>query len=363
MFVDKPLPTQRPTGVGIAAYNMAAALSRRQVMVWFVCRGNSNSITRVNDFLEIRTVRNFSRSIRKATEPLRKEGVRLTHVHSAAALPAVLLSRFLGVPAITHFHEDWPLHPIRPALMRRLSANLSQRVFAASERSKQDLVIHHLIDPSKISVIYNGVDQELFKPLEKEESILEQRGIPRSENLILSVGAVNLLKGQRFVIECLPRIQNEYRDVVYVNAGRANNPSYLYSLLARARELGVAEKVKFLGSVPQEDLVKLINSATIIVHPSVKESFPLAVLEAMACGMPVIAFDVGGIPEVISNEIDGLILQPSEVELERAITRVLGDTALQKSLGARARAKVVAEFTWVKTADHIRAVYGQLATR
>jgi len=362
MFVDKPLPSERPTGIGVAAFNVALALSKRRIAVYFVCRGAVDENIVLNDDLTVRTIRNYSRdNVRVALDSLRTEDSDVVHVHSTAALPSLLLGRALGRAVVTHSHGDEPLHPIRLTLMRKVEMNLSHRVVAVSKINRDELIRNQRLSPKKVEIAYNGVNIDDFRPSNDLSRILPKYGLEDADKIVLSIGAVQERKGQWTIVQCLPKILKRWPNLTYVNVGRAYDSSYLDKLLKEAERLGVSKRVRLLTAVPHDDLVALINSAQVCVHPSTREAFGLAVVEEMACGRPVVAFEIGAMSEIIDSGVDGLLVQPNnQDELTASILDLLGDPQLSKKLGDAARAKVVAKFTWAQTASRLESVYSEI---
>jgi len=364
VFVDKPVPSERPTGIGIAAYNMSLALSRRGLTVHFVCRGEANKTVWVNDHLVVHTVRNYSRdNLRVALDVIKKERPEVVHVHSTAALPSLLLGRALGRAVVVHSHGDEPLRPLRPALMRKVGINFSHRVVAVSEATRKDIINHQRVSPKKVVVAYNGVNIGDFKPSGQSPEVLAKYGLESFERIILSIGAIQARKGQWRIIQCLPAILKEWPNLVYVNVGRPYDEVYQARLRGDAERLGISENVRFLSGVPDEDLVSLINSAWLCVHPSSYEPFGLAVVEEMACGRPVVAFNVAALPEIIENGVDGILVAPEDSPgLTSSILNLLGDASLAKRIGEAARQKVATKFTWDLAAAQLEGIYEEIVS-
>lgn len=362
MSVDKPVPTERPTGMGTAAFNMALALSKRRVQVFYVCRGKIDQVYPVNDCMRVYSLRSFARSNAiTSLKILKSEGSDFSHFHSSSSLPSIVFEKTLGRKLVAHSHGDEPLRPIRLTLMRQIGMNLSDRVIAVSEFTKNELIRNHRIPPSKIAAIHNGVETEVFRPADNDDQTLAKYGLARYENVILSIGALQKRKGQRIMVECLPRILQSYPRLVYVNVGPTYKESFRRDLIARARELSVADNLMLLSNVPTHDLVSLINRAELCVHLSLRESFGLAVVEEMACGKPVLAFKVGAIPEIIEHRKDGWLIEPSDgAGLVSALLLLLQDEALRRRIGAEARKKVVGAFTWGQTAASLEEAYKNL---
>jgi glycosyltransferase involved in cell wall biosynthesis len=362
MFVDKPLPSVKPTGIGVAAFNAALALSKRRNTVHFVCRGSSESTTAINNHLSVQTIRHYSRdNLRVSLEVMREEKPEIVHIHSSAALPSLLLGRALGRGIVMHSHGDEPLRPISLTLMRKIGMNFSHRVVAVSQSTRQDLIEYQHLSPEKVVVAYNGVDTEEFRPSTVNSDIISKYVFEGYDKMILSVGAVQLRKGQSMIVECLSKLLQRWPGLVYVNVGNPYDETFQNRLLKRAEVLGVSKAVKLLNGLPRSDLVALIGAADLCVHPSTREPFGLAVVEEMACGKPVVAFNVDAMPEIIDDQLDGLLIKPYSMEdLTKSILNVLEDPQFARKLGDAARLKVASKFTWDQTASRLMEIYGEL---
>jgi glycosyltransferase involved in cell wall biosynthesis len=362
MLVDKPLPSERPTGIGVAAFNMALALSKRGITVHLVCRGKTEETSNLNNHLTIHTLRHYSRdNLAAFLAILKGEGCEIIHVHSSSAITSLIAAKTLRRPAVWHAHGDEPLRPIRLTLIRSIGMNLSQRVIATSRSTREAIVRNNHISPRKIVVAYNGVDIEEFRPSSGLSNVMSKYGLEGYDKMILSLGTVQESKGQSKMVECLPKILQRWSRLVYVNVGTPYDAAFQTRLLERTEVLGVSKAVKLFSDLPQSDLVALINAADLCVHPSVKEGFGLAVVEEMACGKAVVAFNVDSLPEIIDNGVDGLLVGPNnKEELTRALSDVIEDWEFAKSLGDAARKKVLGRFTWDRTASRLEQIYGEL---
>lgn len=246
-------------------------------------------------------------------------------------------------------------HPWRARLYldisTRFSSRVACRVVADSQATFSDLQRQYGIAPSKIIVAYPGVDTTLRRAEETAQRQVRQR-YHLARPFVLYVGTIQPRKNLRRLVEAMARLPGDLQDVDLVLAGRVG---WLADDIHKAvDDLGLADRVRFLGYVPQEDLAALLSAAECFVMPSLYEGFGLPVLEAMACGTPVICAEAGSLPEVAGDA--ALLFAPTDVQaLAEALTRVLRDAGLRSELAARGY-RQCARFSWERCARQILTV-------
>jgi glycosyltransferase involved in cell wall biosynthesis len=259
-----------------------------------------------------------------------------------------------------------PLDRLYLDLSTRYNARAASHVIADSEATRRDLVQLYGTDPQRITVIPLGVD-ELSQPVTDTARLAAVRakyGLPG--DYLLYVGTLQPRKNLVRLIEAWGKIcnlQSGPRTAPRLGAicnklVIAGKRGWLYEeIFAAVRRLGLERQVLFPGYVPEEDLPALLSGATAFVLPSLYEGFGLPVLEAMACGTPVIAANVSSLPEVVGDA--GLLVNPLDSDaLAAAMQRLLTDAALRAELRQRglARAKL---FSWPRCAQETLAVLEQ----
>ena len=234
---------------------------------------------------------------------------------------------------------------ISMAAIRRVAA-----VITVSESSRDDLLRFTDYDPDRVHVIAEGV-AERFRPLNAQNGDRPEENGRRALR-ILHVGHCGVYKNIEGILQSLPLlIRRLGPQVVFVKAGGPFTQSQL-ALIAR---LGVEKHVQHLGMVPAGDLPGIYANADLFLMPSHYEGFGLPVLEAMACGTPVIASNQGSLPEVVADA--GLLVEPADVEQIAAVTeRLLTDAELRAELRKKGLQRARA-FTWERTARETLAVY------
>jgi glycosyltransferase involved in cell wall biosynthesis len=167
----------------------------------------------------------------------------------------------------------------------------------------------------------------------------------RGMRFILNVGTYDSNKGQHLLLRAFAQIAHEHSDLLLVFAGRPG-PA-LSDLRALASELRMEERVSFLQGLPHCDVLVLFQNAILFALTSQREGFPLVLLEAGFLCVPVIATAVGGVPEAIRNEEEGMLIQSEDQPaLEHALRRLLSDERMRENLARNLRKRVLTSFTW-----------------
>jgi glycosyltransferase involved in cell wall biosynthesis len=231
----------------------------------------------------------------------------------------------------------------------------ADRIIAVSEYVRKKLVELYNLPEFKINVVYPGVrDRFTFSPEEKEGKT-EGRQKPYIVCVATSVERKNL----RRVLNTFYRLKDRYRDINLMLVG--DKKMLLDSLKEQMENLKISERVKFPGYLNDEQLSLVYNRAMCLLFPSLYEGFGLPVLEAMACGCPVITSNVSAMPEIADDA--GILVDPHSVdEITSAVERVLSDSTLREDMRQKGlnRAK---EFSWEKAVQETLKVYEEICER
>lgn len=207
-------------------------------------------------------------------------------------------------------------------------------------------------------VIPNGVDVTRFtwKP-DLRQAVRGRLGLPALAKVLVSVGRLQAEKGLHLTLQALARLQRS--DVHLLIVGRGKDEARLRRL---AQRYGLAGQVHFTGFVPHEELPAYLNAADLFVMPTLcAEALPMAILEAMACGLPIIATDIGGIPSAIDHGRNGLLFPPGDVDrLTGHIRWLLDEPSLAQAMGETARAKAIEQFSLERMVRETEAVFLQV---
>jgi len=210
-------------------------------------------------------------------------------------------------------------------------------------------------DKTKTSVIYNGVDIDYFRPVNKGES-REKLGLPKNRKIILSVRRLVYKNGLDTLIESVPLLTRDHPDLLFLVAGKGPNRKLIED---RIKELGIDANIKLTGFVPDRLLPVYYDAADYFILPSASgEGLPLVLLEAMACGLPVIATTVGGTPEIIKHMKNGVLVPPRNPEaMAETMAKLLSEERLGATIGEEARRIVEDRFTWEKNLHQLQDIY------
>jgi D-inositol-3-phosphate glycosyltransferase len=297
------------------------------------------------------------------------EGIRYDVLHShywLSGAAAHELRRRWGTPTMHMFHT---LGKMKNAVARRAEEReTAHRIaVAATPIEKVQLIRHYGADPSRVHVISPGVDTELFHPI-APAAAKERIGVCPERSIILFVGRIEPLKGIDNLLRAIAQMVEERPElrerlcvpIIGGDLDGAQEDKEMMRLQALRAELGISELVMFLGARDQDALRDYYSAAELVVMPSDYESFGMVALEAMACGTPVIASDVGGLPFLVRHRETGYRVPARDpAALASRITQLLTDEGLRRRMGQRA-VLWAQSHAWPRVADHIEGIYGDL---
>jgi len=225
--------------------------------------------------------------------------------------------------------------------MQTRVARRLERVITVSENSFADITRDHEVPAERMHVVPVGVDPDLFRPV---DTVTRQPG-----RLVTTASADVTMKGLRYLLEALAKLRTE-RDVRLTVIGRPKEGGASARTIA---ELGLIDAVEFVSGVPDERIVELYSEAELAVVPSLYEGFSLPAIEAMSCGVPVVATTGGAIPEVVGSDGDTALLVPpgDSQALAAKLAAALDDPELRARVGAAGRRRVIEHWSWRHTAE------------
>lgn len=286
-------------------------------------------------------------------------------VHDNQCLGYGLLPLRRRLPVVATVHHPIPIDrrhdltearsPIRRATLQRWYSfvRMQRRVvrrlpalLTVSESARSDVVREFRVPPERIRVVHNGVDPELFRPLPE---------VTRSPGRVITLASSDApMKGLPVLIEAMAKLRTEV-DAELVVVGKGDTPA----ARAAARRFGIAGGIRFVGRVDDLRLVEHLARAQTAVVPSLYEGFSLPAVEAMACGLPLVATSGGALPEVAGRDGEAaLLVEPGDAgALAAALKRVLTEPQLRGRLGEAGRRRVLDRYTWLSAAEATAGFY------
>jgi glycosyltransferase involved in cell wall biosynthesis len=277
---------------------------------------------------------------RPLIELVRRERIDVIHAHQFGSnVWGSVLAGLTGVPVVVAHDHNWSFEgePLRRLLDRELVARLADVIVVVSADARRRMVEVEGIDPSRVRVIRNGIPP--LRPTTGHD-LRAELGIPPGVPLIGTVTVLRPEKALDVLIRAAAVLREEFPtlNVVIVGAGPERGP-----LEGLVRELRLEASVKLLGR--RDDVPDLLEAFDVAVSCSDFEGAPLAVIEYMAAAKPVVATRVGGLPELIADGEDGVLVEPRDpAGLAAAIAGLLRDRGRAARLGARARERQRREF-------------------
>lgn len=306
----------------------------------------------------------------------------LVHVHTwYTHLGGILLKQNYGIPLVLTVHSLEPLRPWKreqlgsgydfSCWVEKTAIEMADAVIAVSESTKADVLRLFNVDPARVHVIHNGIDLGEYAT-RRDAEVLRRYGIDPGLPYVLFVGRITRQKGIMHLVRALRHLEPGFQIVLC--AGSPDTPEIAAEMKTAidAAKSSRGDIVWIEKMVPKDDLIAIYSQAALFVCPSIYEPFGIINLEAMACGVPVVASAVGGIPEVVVPGETGLLVPVAQMneapfepldadkfarDLATAINALMRDDALRAKMGAAARCRVEEKFSWASIAARTAEVY------
>ena len=302
----------------------------------------------------------------------------LVHSHTwYANLGGHLAKLLFGIPHVMTAHSLEPLRPWKAEQLgggyavsswaERTAIEAADAVIAVSSGMRADILgCYPALDPARVHVVHNGIDTELYRPTPETDALIKH-GVDPDRPYVLFVGRITRQKG-------VPHLLRAARDIdksaqLILCAGAPDTPAIDQEFRTLVDELRQSRDgvVWIPEMLPRPEVIQLLTHASLFACPSVYEPLGIVNLEAMACGTPVVASAVGGIPEVVDDGVTGHLVRYDETDqaaferaLAEAIDTVLADPAAARRMGEAGRERAVREFGWDAIARRTVAVYEEI---
>jgi glycosyltransferase involved in cell wall biosynthesis len=368
MHIIQVTPSFPPYGGGIGSYvdYLSRELAARGHRVEVLFRGQQDRHYRWEGIrvTEIRVpgLIPFNNPLfrRRLQKYIQRSGADIVHVHSSAmpsltlAIPVVVTAHWCNSVGIPVFHRpirEWDalyrniMLPLYRIIERRL-VTTCDRFTVVSQSLQSEFQIRYGV---RADVILNGVDTGFFKPA----------GDAAASSNILFTGCLAVGKGALDILQIAEKARTRIPGVRFTLIGQGP----LSAFLEKRIKTGRLDHIELVGHVTHDRIRSYYHSAEVFLFPSHYEGLPTVALEAMACGLPVIASAVSGIPEQVEHGVTGLLCPPGDVDrFVEAVADLLGNDAKCKRFGKAGRKRVEADFTWPRIADRVVANYHNLLT-
>jgi glycosyltransferase involved in cell wall biosynthesis len=280
-----------------------------------------------------------------------RERIDIVHTHMFRAnVPGVILARLARVPVVvSHEHgSDLYGQGVRRVLNANIVGRLSDTVLAVSRWDRDRLIEQDGMPADRVQVLPNGI-----LPLPAATGDIRDQLASREVPLVGALGRLDSVKGYDDLIRAVGILRDQGTPVRCVIAGVGGDEPRLTALIA---ELALGQDVELLGL--RDDVPSLLEAFDVAVMSSHSEGAPLAIIEYMAAGLPILATRVGGIPELIQDGEHGLLVAPrNPAALAAGLARLLAEPALARRLGQAARARQRAEYDLERTVRRLEALY------
>jgi len=233
----------------------------------------------------------------------------------------------------------------------------AQKLIVCSESMKRDVVGRFNVPGDKVAVIPNGIDPSRLNVKVDVSETRRRYNVFWGERMILFVGRLTHQKGCEYLIRAMPHVLGKHNAKLVI-VGDGPSRGFLES---EAKRLGLSDRIIFTGFLPDEEMIRLLKSADVLVVPSVYEPFGIVALEGMAAGVPVIVSDIDGLSEIVRHEVNGVKVFPGDpYSIYWGIDRVFSDQNLAESIKRRAREDVEKYFSWQVIAEKTIELYKSL---
>jgi len=257
------------------------------------------------------------------------------------------IARLTGVPVVISSRRDMGiLRSRKHRLAYRALGRIFDQTHAVSEVVRQEFIQKDRLRPSRVVTVYNGVTLDRIDSVSTSECtrVRHELNLGETSHIITALGHIRRVKGLDVLIRAVPAVQRRFPNAVFIIAGETHEAEHGRELSRLCAELGVTNRVRFLGGIP--DPLPLLKASDVFCLPSRSEGLSNALLEAMACGLPAVATRVGGNPEVIDDGRNGYIVESEDANaLAERLSDLLDNQQVRADMGRMARSTVEDRFS------------------
>jgi glycosyltransferase involved in cell wall biosynthesis len=311
-------------------------------------------LTRTYDWNALRVARQIRRFVRR-------EKVSIVHTFfETSDLWAGPIAKFSGCPVLVSSRRDLGiLRSRKHRIGYRLLKGLFDSVLTVSPQVREFCIREDGLDPLKVQTLFNGIEMESVASAASRPAVRARMRIPEDVPVITTVGNIRRVKGIDVLVKAAALVCRLYPNALFLVVGRKSEEEHCRELEQAVLSLGLEANFKLLGS--REDVFSILRMSDIFCLPSRSEGFSNALLEAMACGLPCVATDVGGNREVLHEGETGFLVPPEHSgDLAAALIRLLSNRDRARTMGTLGEKVVQNHFTAEAMMRNLVGVYQRL---
>jgi glycosyltransferase involved in cell wall biosynthesis len=313
----------------------------------------------------IRPLTDFA-ALRKLKHIVRQGRYDIVHTHSAkGGVLGRMAAKSAGVPVIVHtihgpsffpYQSRWKNFFYKSA--ERYVGRMTTHFISVADAMTKQYLAAGIGRPGQYTTIYSGMEIGAFLNQPRDETLREQLGIKPDELVVGKIARLFELKGHNFLLAAAPQIARQVPQVKFLLVGDGLLHQHYQK---EAQRLGIADRVLFTGLVPPQEMPRYISVMDVVAHLSLREGLPRTLPQALACGKPVVAFDLDGSAEVCLDGRTGFLIPAEDVgALTRTVVRLLRDRELAGRMGAAGREWVREKFSIETMVRQIDELYQRL---
>jgi glycosyltransferase involved in cell wall biosynthesis len=295
----------------------------------------------------------------------RKEKFDIVHTHTAkAGILGRIAARLAGIPRVIHTPHGHNFYGYFGSLgskavihTERIMSKLTHKIIALTELEKRDLAVYHVALPSQVAVVNSGLELDHYRAIAVDTKRKKEDLHIREDAVVVGmVGRLEPVKGPEYFVEAADMVLKKHPNITFLIVG---DGSLYDSLKAQCSRMHISDSLIFTGW--REDIPELLTMIDLLVLPSLNEAVGRILIEAGACGKPVVATRVGGIPEVVLDNKTGVLVPPRDAaEMARAIMVLAEDKKKRVSMGETAKNWVDEKFSAPTMVESIADLYHEL---
>lgn len=291
---------------------------------------------------------------------IKRERCTIVHTHSSKpGFSGRIAAKLAGVPIVIHSIHGFPFHDFMPRpiemffiVIEKLLSKLSDCLITVSKLNMKKAIMLRISEEEKFVNIYSGICFKKFTKRNDKHRIKKKFNIPVKSPVIGMIGRLSEQKAPEYLLYAAPQILTQHPESIFLIVGDGEKK---HSLIQLSKKLNIDDHVKFLGN--RDDIPDILSMMDVFVLPSLWEGLGRSLTEAMYFGIPVVATQVEGVPELVEHGRTGYLIQPRDCEaLSEYVVQLLDDKTLRKRMGQLGKQKVTEDFS----ADRMVAQIDQL---